>query len=102
MTAPPWLTERDGTVRLRVVVVPGAARSQIVGPHDGSLRIRIAQRAVDGAANRALVALLSKTLRTAKSTIEIERGLNSKHKTVSIAGYQLEAARRCLVGESSS
>jgi uncharacterized protein (TIGR00251 family) len=98
---PSWIREQNGIVRIDVVVVPGAGRTQIVGLHDGELRVRIAQRAVDGAANRALIALLAKTLHTAKSTIEIERGLTSKHKAVGVTGYDLPTARGLLLGEST-
>ena len=101
-STPGWIREQNGIVHLQIVVVPGAGRSQIVGLHDGELRIRIAQRAVDGAANRALIALLAKTLRTAKSTIDIERGATSRHKAVVVTGYDLPTARRLLLGDSTS
>jgi uncharacterized protein YggU (UPF0235/DUF167 family) len=41
---------------------------------------------VEGMANKALVALLSETLKTAKRDIEIIAGKNSRLKTVRIQG----------------
>ncbi|MCA1574528.1 MAG: DUF167 domain-containing protein [Acidobacteria bacterium] len=36
-------------------MVPGASRSEIVGEHNGALRVRLVTAPVDGAANEALI-----------------------------------------------
>ncbi len=49
------LTEKDGDLTFNVRVVPRASKSEIVGEHDGALKIRIASPPVDGAANAELI-----------------------------------------------
>jgi len=50
------------------------------------LKIRLAARAVDGAANAALVAYLSECLGAARRDVVIEAGGTSRQKRVSVAG----------------
>ena len=45
------LTEKNDAVVFNVRVVPRASKSEIVGEHDGALKVRIASPPVDGAAN---------------------------------------------------
>lgn len=84
-------SERDGSLTFAVRVVPRASRSEIVGEHDGALRIRIAAAPVDGAANEELVRLLARALDVSRSAIEITIGHSSKLKTVKVAGIQAAA-----------
>jgi uncharacterized protein len=67
-----------------VLVVPRASRSEVVGEHNGSLRVRIAAPPVDGAANNELVKVLAKVFEVAKSDVEIVSGLRSKLKRVTV------------------
>ncbi len=79
-------SEKDGKLIFKVRVVPRASRSEIVGEHDGALRVRLAAPPVDGAANDELVRLLSRTFGLARSAIAITAGHTSKLKTVRVAG----------------
>lgn len=79
-------SEKDGVLIFRVRVVPRASRSELVGEHDGSLRVRIAAPPVDGAANDELVRLLAGAFRVPRNAIEITAGQTSKLKTVRVAG----------------
>lgn len=83
----PYTESRDGIV-FKVQVVPRASRSEIVGEHNGALRVRIAAAPVDGAANEELVKLLARALRLPRSSIEITAGHSAKLKTVRIAGLE--------------
>ena len=65
-----------------VRIVPRASASEIVGEQNGALKIRIAAPPVEGAANRELVRLLSRTFKLPKSLIEIVSGANAKIKIV--------------------
>jgi uncharacterized protein (TIGR00251 family) len=78
-------TEKDGALIFSVRVVPRASRSEIVGAHDGALKVRIAAPPVDGAANAELVRLLAKTFSVAKTQVEIVGGQTSKTKQVKIS-----------------
>jgi uncharacterized protein (TIGR00251 family) len=84
-------SEHDGGLTFAVVVVPRASRSEIVGEHDGALRVRIAAPPVDGAANGELQRLLAKILKLPQNAVEIIAGSNSKRKIVRITGA--DAAR---------
>jgi uncharacterized protein (TIGR00251 family) len=81
-------SEQNGVLTFRVRVVPRASRSELVGEHDGALRVRIAAPPVDGAANDELVRLLARTFRVPRNAIEIAAGQTSKLKTVRVAGGQ--------------
>ena len=78
------ITEKEGAVIFNVRVVPRASRSEIVGEHDGGLKVRIASPPVDGAANSELIKLLAKRFGVAKSDVEIVGGETSKSKRIKI------------------
>ena len=65
---------------------PGAKRSEIAGLHSGRLKVRLTARAVDGAANKALVQFLAESLDARKQDIRIESGKTSRQKRVSVLG----------------
>jgi uncharacterized protein len=73
----------DGAV-LDVSVVPGAARTEPVGLHDGALRVRLAAPPVDGKANEALLAWLADELGCARRHVVLQRGRASRRKQVAI------------------
>ncbi len=66
-------------------VKPGSKKGPLVeAQDDGSLTVFIQQRAVDGAANEGLIAVLAKHFEVSKSKITIESGFTSRIKRVSI------------------
>jgi hypothetical protein len=69
---------------LNVAVVPNARRTCADGLYDGALRIRLAARPIDGAANEALVSWLAGELGIAKRDIRVEHGLSSRRKRVAL------------------
>lgn len=77
-------SESKGSVTFSVRVIPRASRSEIVGEHDGALKVRISSAPVDGAANAELVKLLAKKFSVAKSDIVITSGETSKNKRIKI------------------
>jgi hypothetical protein len=84
--------DRD-EVRLRVYVQPRARENAIVGIERDTVKVRITNLPVGGAANRGLRKFLAKTLGIPPSRIEILSGLTSRHKTVRIIGLTLEELR---------
>ena len=78
------LTEADGSVTFDVRVVPRSSRSEIVGEHDGALKVRIASPPVDGAANSELIKLFAKRFGVSKGDVEILAGETSKSKRIKI------------------
>jgi uncharacterized protein (TIGR00251 family) len=69
-----------------VQVVPRASRSEIIGEHNGALRVRIAAPPVDGAANEELIRILARTFKVSKGAIQIMSGHSGRTKRVGITG----------------
>lgn len=67
-----------------VRVVPRASKSEIIGEHDGALKVRIASPPVDGAANLELIRVLAKKLGVSRNDIEIISGGTSKNKRIRV------------------
>jgi uncharacterized protein YggU (UPF0235/DUF167 family) len=64
-------TEKDGKLTFKVRLVPRASRSEIVGEHDGALRVRLTAPPVEGAANLALLRLLARALDVSPGSVEL-------------------------------
>lgn len=78
---------------ITVWVVPGASRSEVVGPYGDALKIKVTAPPEAGKANRALLKLLTK--RTgAKATLEA--GTTGRRKVVRMHRCGLEQALRTL------
>jgi uncharacterized protein YggU (UPF0235/DUF167 family) len=60
---------------------------------DGVLHVRVTAAPVNGAANRALVDVLGKTLRVGPSAIRIESGATASRKRLSVPNDALERLR---------
>jgi uncharacterized protein (TIGR00251 family) len=80
-----WRREGDRLV-LEVHVQPGAKRTEVAGLHGGRLKIRLAARAVEGAANEALVEFLAEALGAAKRDLRIVAGATARQKRVVVTG----------------
>jgi len=83
-------TEKNGAIIFTARVVPRASKSEIVGRHDGALKVRIASPPVDGAANAELIKFLAKTFGVSKAQIEILTGQTSKTKQIKIIDLSAE------------
>jgi uncharacterized protein len=89
--------ETKGTVvRVAVHVQPRASRSEIVGLHGAALKVRLQAPPVDGAANEALVALLSERLGVPRRAVRVVSGATSREKTVEVHGTTEDAVRALL------
>ena len=80
--SPSWLRADGDRSVVLVAVQPGAKTSELVGLHDGALRIRIAAPALDGRGNAALCTWLAETLSLARRDVSILRGEKSRRKQV--------------------
>lgn len=80
-----------------VRVTPRAGRSQIAGlSPDGHLLVRIAAAPVGGAANEALVDLLSDALDVPRRLIRVVSGERSRTKRLEVAAHGAEDLDRRL------
>jgi uncharacterized protein len=87
------IDERDRRAHFAVRLVPRASRSAVAGVREGVLQVRVTAAPVNGAANRALVELLGKTLHLGTTAIRIESGATSARKRLSVPGAALERLR---------
>ena len=87
------IDERDGRAHFAVRLIPRASRTAIAGVREGVLHVRVTAAPVNGAANRALVELLGKTLRSAPTAIRIESGATSSRKRLSVPHEALARLR---------
>ena len=76
--------QKGGILLIEVHVQPGARSEGVSLFSADALKVRIMAKAVDGAANAALMACLAKRLNVAKSRVTIRRGETSRRKTVEI------------------
>ena len=64
---------------------PGSKKGPLVEANDeGSLTIFLQERAVDGAANEGLIALLAKHFEVSKSRVQIVSGFTSRIKRIEV------------------
>ena len=76
--------ERGGRAHFAVRLTPRASRNAVAGVREGVLHVRVTAAPVNGAANRALVELLGKTLRIGPTAIRIESGATASRKRLSV------------------
>ena len=80
------------SVRVLVRLTPRAGRDAVEGVDaDGRLRVRVAAPPIDGAANDALVRVMSAALDLPRSAVSIETGATARLKRVRIEGMQVDA-----------
>lgn len=69
---------------LNVLVRPNAAADKIEGLYDNLLKLRVSAQPLEGAANQAVIKLLSKAFGVPKTAIEIMAGHTGKHKRLQL------------------
>ena len=84
----------DGVV-VRVLVVPGASRDEVVGCHGEAIKIRVSARPERGRANRSVVALIEAVT---GGRADIVSGGRRRTKTVLVRGVSPAAVARALGG----
>lgn len=90
---PAWCREVPGGWHIDVHAQPGAKRSDIAGLHGARLKVRVADRAVDGRANRALEGYLAECLGVPRSAVRVVRGERSRDKIVGVAAAGVDPLR---------
>jgi uncharacterized protein YggU (UPF0235/DUF167 family) len=82
---------------LEIRVIPRSPRSRVDGTRGGAILVRLAAPPVDGAANAALIALLSDALDIPRARIAVVAGTTARDKRVRIDGLDADAARARLL-----
>jgi uncharacterized protein YggU (UPF0235/DUF167 family) len=84
---------RPGRFRIGVRLRPNAGVDRFDGCVDGLLLARVAARPVDGAANAALIALVSDELGIARRRVSLVRGAKGRVKLLEVDGVDPALAR---------
>jgi uncharacterized protein (TIGR00251 family) len=71
-------------MRIYIKVSPRSSKNEVVKVSDGEYKVKITAPPVDGAANDALIKLLSQHFKVSKSCINIVGGKTAKIKMVDI------------------
>lgn len=95
MDADPY-EARDGAVRVRVKVVPGASRSRVMGRLGDRLKVAVAAPPERGAANAELCRVLAARLGRRPADLRVVAGATSPQKTVEVPAADLDEVRRHL------
>jgi uncharacterized protein (TIGR00251 family) len=90
----------EGSIVFEVRVIPRSSKSEIIGEHNGALKVKLASPPVEGAANDELIKVIAKAFRVPKSGVEIVSGRSSRTKKVSISGAPSEQINAILQPKS--
>lgn len=91
-------TVRNGAqgVFITIRLQPNASRSGLREVREDHLRWSVTAKAVDGAANKALIVSVSKWLGVARGNIEIISGQHSRNKKLFVVGIDAEMIQQHL------
>jgi uncharacterized protein len=87
------IKETESSVTIKVRAQPRAPRTEIIGEHDGAIKIKLAAPPVNGKANEECRRFLAKLLDVSATSVEIISGESSRDKVVRIQNI---SARRVL------
>ncbi len=93
-----FIKEKGNGVVFNIHVVPGSAKSEIVGVQDEALKVKIAAPPVEGRANAECIRFLSETLGIKKNQVTITSGYRSRKKIIAIEGLNGRDATAILSG----
>jgi hypothetical protein len=79
----------ESGVTFPVIVQPRSKKNKVVGFSEGALKVKVTAPPVEGAANEALIELLSQILRIRKSNIEILKMKTSRRKLILCKGISM-------------
>jgi len=83
-------------LRLRVRVVSGARRSEVVGRLGDAWKLRVAAPPERGRANGELVGLLARTLHVPRTSVRVARGHTTGEKLVEVQDLTRDEAEALL------
>jgi uncharacterized protein len=95
------LTVEADAVLVPVKAVPGASRTRIVGELDGRLKVTVAAPPEKGKANKAIVALLARTLGVSRRDVTVVAGHTNPLKIIRIDQTTIDAIRAALQPDQS-
>lgn len=91
----------ESAVRLRLRVSPGAARDGFAGRYGDAWKVRVAAPPERGAANRAVVRLLSSALSLPQRDVAVVSGHAGRDKIIEVRGIAPPDVERRLAAAGS-
>jgi len=79
-----WYVQEGDNLKILIYIQPGAKSTEIVGIHDGSLKIRLNAPPIDGRANDALQIFLAKQFVVPVRNVKLIHGEKNRKKKFSI------------------
>ncbi len=86
----------DGEVQVRVKVVPGASRDELLGLYGDRLRVKVSAPPEGGRANEAVCALLAGRLGLSPRAVRLVSGAGAPLKVIGVRGPDLAAVAAAL------
>ena len=83
-------------VSISLHVLPNAPKSEIIGPHNNCLKIKIKSPPIDGKANECIEKFFAELLGLPKKNIELIHGEKSKQKTLLVRGTTITEVKTKL------
>ena len=93
---PLTLVSTSAGTRMNVRIIPRAGGTAVAGLRGDALLCRLAAAPVDGAANEALITLLSQALSVSRRAVLIQSGTRARTKAVVIEGLSASDVRTRL------
>ena len=87
-----------GGARLHLFIQPKSSKNQIIGAHNGELKVKITAPPVDGRANEGLIEFFSDFFKIPKRNVVLIKGETGRHKTVDLLGVDCEYVRKLIEG----
>ncbi|MBA7655959.1 hypothetical protein ES703_63871 [subsurface metagenome] len=85
---------------LRLKVIPGAERNQIIGLKNQELTVKIKAPAREGKANQELAKFLAKSFGIPRSAVKLVKGGHSRHKVIRFPRAAAPCIERYLSSEA--
>lgn len=82
--------------RLKLKVIPSSSRNAVTGWLEDALKIQVTAAPERGKANKAVIALLRKSLGLPRNAVRVLQGETSQTKVVEIDGLSLADIQRLL------
>ncbi|QLZ68258.1 YggU family protein [Legionella sp. PC1000] len=74
---------------LHLYVQPGAKKTEIVGIHEGELKIRLNTPPIEGRANKALLKYIAQIFKVPVRNVILQRGDKSRHKILRVISSEV-------------
>jgi hypothetical protein len=90
------VSEKNGSALFSVRVKPGGKKDEVLGVHDGALKISVKAPPLEGKANRAVTKFISRILGVAPSRVGIVSGESSRTKRIRVEGMDAGEVKEIL------